>query len=180
MLRLELDYGPRHWSSYRAGIAVLFAAFAVLLFTLGLHALTGAEIREQESAWRSSQSQDKPGSDNGSVERIERLRPELTRANEIVLQLAFPWEKLFDAIEVFDPAQVALLRIETDMSRHSFTLTAEAKSFNGMLAYMRNLGKQTNLSDVYLVNHQILEEQELKPVRFSISAVLRVENSVRE
>ena len=172
MLPLGLDFQPRHWLSYRAGTAILFSAAVACILALGIHALTGAEIKSQETEWRDSQSMANNGStvSRNGPEKIERLKPELKRANEIVQQLALPWDQLFDAIEVFDPNQVALLRIETDMSRHSFTLTAEAKSFNGMLGYVKNLGKQAALTEVYLVNHQILEEDELKPVRFSVSA----------
>ncbi len=178
---LQLDYLTRHWSSYRAGAAVLIAAAVASIYVLTLHVLTGIEIKSQEKQWQSSQRRDNTGNSasNGSPEKIERLKPELKRANEIVQQLATPWDGLFNAIEVFDPNQVALLRIETDMSRHSLTITAEAKSFNGMLGYLRSLGKQAQLTDVYLISHQLLTEDELKPVRFSISANWTVEPSTK-
>lgn len=181
MRPLQLDFQPRHWSNYRAGAAVLITAIVASIYVLILHVVTGAEIKNQELQWQSSQHRERAGNGDSipSPERIERLKPELKRANEIVQQLALPWDRLFNAIEVFDPNQVALLRIETDMSKRSFTITAEAKSFSAMLGYVKSLGKQAALSDVYLVSHQILEGDELRPVRFSISANWLIESSTR-
>lgn len=181
MQSIQLDYQPRHWSSYRAGATVLVAAIVASICVLTLHVLTGTEIKNQEKQWQSSQHKDDAGKGDSraSPERIEHLKPELKRANEIVQQLAMPWDTFFNAIEVFDPNQVALLRIETDMSRHSLTITAEAKSFNGMLGYVRSLGRQATLTDVCLISHQVLEENELRPVRFSISAKWILESSTQ-
>jgi Tfp pilus assembly protein PilN len=178
---LQLDYQPRHWSSYRTGTAVLIAAIVASIYVLTTHALTGAEIKNQEQQWQSSQRGDnlENGDSRASPEKAERLKPELKRANEIVQQLALPWDALFNAIEVFDPNQVALLRIETDISKRSLTITAEAKSFNGMLGYVRSLGKQAGLTDVYLISHQLLVEDELRPVRFSISANWTIESATK-
>lgn len=178
---LKLDYRPRHWSGYRAGASVLIAALVASAYVLTSHVLTGAEIKNQEKQWQNAQRADGPEQSEPGIspEKVERLRPELKRANEIVQQLALPWDSLFNAIEVFDPNQVALLRIETDMSRRSLTITAEAKNFNGMLGYLGSLGKQARLTDVYLISHQLLEEDELKPVRFSISANWVTETSTK-
>lgn len=179
MRPLQMDFQPRHWSNYRAGAAVLITAIVASIYVLTLHVVTGAELKNQELQWQSSQHKAGIGDPITSPEKVERLKPELKRANEIVQQLALPWDRLFNAIEVFDPNQVALLRIETDMSKRSFTITAEAKSFNAMLGYVKSLGKQAALSDVYLVSHQILEEDGLRPVRFSISANWIIESSTR-
>ncbi len=178
MLPLQLDYKKKAWFNYRTGAAILFAAIVAGIYVVASHAIAGIMTKNQEVKWQKSNlgpNTDEDESRN-SPQRLERLKPELNRANEIVQQLALPWHALFAAIEVFDPNQVALLRIETEMPRHALTITAEAKNLNGMLGYVRSLGKQAALADVHLINHQIVEEDMSKPVRFSVSAVWLAEN----
>jgi Tfp pilus assembly protein PilN len=135
--------------------------------------LTTSETKNQESQWQSTRlaGHGSGGEFQANADKAERLKPELKRANEVVRQLALPWDGLFKAIEVFDPNQVALLRIETDVSRHAVTIAAESESFEAMLGYIKNLGKQSALTEVYLIDHQIQEHDVQRPVRFTVSAV---------
>lgn len=136
MKPVNLNFQDRPWFDYRSGMFVLLASVIVAMIAAGMHILTMVEIRNQESIWRDGREQageaGKETSNQGG-ENVDRLKPELKRANEIVQQLAMPWDQLFDAIEVFDPDQVALLRIETDMSKRSLTITAVSKNFKGCL-----------------------------------------------
>lgn len=173
MKTLSLNFQNGPWSSYRSGVAILLFSIMVTMIMVGAHVLTVIEINNQEGA---GGNVPRLGSNTGAgtsslkkMETFDRLQPELKRANEVVRQLAMPWDQLFNAIEVFDPEQVALLRIETDTSRHSLTITAVSKSFNGMLGYMKNLNKQASLINVYLIDHKLLAENGAKPVQFSIS-----------
>lgn len=177
MRPVDLNFQQKHWFDYRQGMFVLLASVSVAAIVAVMHILTIAEIRNQETIWRDSRGQMGQAGKVASNEKVDRLKPELKRANEIVQQLAMPWDQLFDAIEVFDPDQVALLRIETDMSRRTLTITAVSKNFGGMLGYMKNLNKQSALSSVYLVEHKVMEEDELKPVRFSILCSWNVKGS---
>lgn len=170
---LQLDYLPRHWAAYRAGMIILVAAIAASAYVMGSTVLTTSEVKSQESQWQNTRL---AGHGSGAkfqtnADKVERLKPELKRANEVVRQLALPWDGLFKAIEVFDPNQVALLRIETDVSRRAVTIAAESESFEAMLGYIESLGKRSALTEVYLIDHQIQEHDPQRPVRFTVSAV---------
>lgn len=173
MYSLQLDYRPKHWFAYKAGAMMFIAAVLAGVYVMGRYALTSSEVKSQESQWQDSQRGGHASTGDAKVtpERLARLKPELKRANEVVQQLALPWDGLFKAIEVFDPNQVALLRIETDISRHEVTITAESKNFNAMLGYVRGLNKQSTLTDVYLISHQIQEHDAQRPIRFTVSVV---------
>ena len=179
MHTLQLDYQPRHWSAYPVGMAIMVAALIACMLVFGRYAVTSSEVKSQESQWQSSRHglNESNGDSKSSPEKIEQLKPELKHANEVVQQLALPWDNLFKAIEVFNPNQVALLRIETDMSRNTVTIAAESKDFNAMLGYVKSLNRQSSLKDVYLTDHQVQEHDVQRPVRFTISAVWLIDKS---
>lgn len=100
---------------------------------------------------------------------------EIKRANEVIDQLALPWDQLFVAVEGAAGKDVALLAIQPDKHKGEVVIGGEAKDVAAMLDYMRRLNDARQLSAVVLLSHQIQQQDPQKPVRFNLSAKWIVE-----
>jgi Fimbrial assembly protein (PilN) len=65
---------------------------------------------------------------------------------------------------------VALLSIESDTDKGRMKISGEAKDLQAMLDYLRFLGTQPTLAEVYLQSHQVQQQDPQRPVRFVLSA----------
>jgi Tfp pilus assembly protein PilN len=91
-----------------------------------------------------------------------------TQAVRLVAQnLMTPWA---DLLESPPNRSVALLSVEPSVTKHSIRLTAEARNPQDMLAYLDALQRDTRLSTVVLVSHQVQAQSPGSPVRFQIQA----------
>lgn len=98
------------------------------------------------------------------------LQLEVHQANEILHQLALPWDSLFKAIESSREQEVALLAVQPDAPRRMVRLSGEAKNLDVLLAYIDRLEKSGVLSGVYLTQHELRSQDPDKPVRFALVA----------
>lgn len=104
--------------------------------------------------------------------RMDRAQvsDEWNRAMRASTNLNSPWSELFETLERESERPVGLLTLDTDAVRRSFALSAEAKNFDEMLAYLRFLQGCGQLSDVVLDTHQVNRQSRETPVRFRITA----------
>ena len=91
--------------------------------------------------------------------------------NRAVLQLNVPWQVLRDAIANATPDTVALLTLEPDADKHVLRITAEARTSEVMLGYVRQLDRQAILRGATLMRHEINEQDPNNPIRFQIDAM---------
>jgi Tfp pilus assembly protein PilN len=122
------------------------------------------QVRELRSTARVHESAKRPASE------LQKSLTEVRQANEIIAQLALPWNELFSAVESAGSKNMALLGIEPDAQKHRVKLTGEAKDLDSMLAYVRFLESQAPLLDVFLQSHQVEKNDPYKPVRFVVTA----------
>jgi Tfp pilus assembly protein PilN len=99
----------------------------------------------------------------------DKRRNEQMAAARVTAQLNSPWLRLLDVLEQQPLGVVALLTLETSPARGDFSLTAEAKDFGQMLAYVRFLQSHDTLSMVTLHMHQVNQKEREKPVRFRVT-----------
>lgn len=105
----------------------------------------------------------------------KELELDIQRASAVIDRLAFPWDSLFKALESSAISKdIGLLSIQPDIANGVITLNAEAKNWNVMLRYIRELNNESFFKEVYLVNHQIQLADPRKPVRFTLLCSLRV------
>lgn len=81
-----------------------------------------------------------------------------------------PWQALFTTLESLASDDIALLSLTPDARKRQLRLTAEARDLGAMLAYHRKLEGTAALRDVSLVNHELAEQVQGRPVRFSLVA----------
>jgi hypothetical protein len=100
----------------------------------------------------------------------ESTAREIQRANEVIDQLALPWDRLFRAVEGVAVGQVTLLGIAPDAKSGTVQIRAETVDSEAMFAYVKRLGQQSELSDVYLLEHQRDKAGGDRPLRFVVTA----------
>ena len=97
----------------------------------------------------------------------------IRQANDVLHQIALPWERLFHAVESSMGPEVTLLSMEPDVEKHTVNISCEAKDIGAMLNFIKRLKERQELGSVYLQSHRIQEHDPEKPVRFSLIALWR-------
>jgi hypothetical protein len=174
MRSLHLDYQRSFKSFPWLGFGLLAAALAAIVSMAGYYHQLGQRIVELEARV-----------DRGERLSDHRTRPllpvtrqaaqeqtlEVEHANQVLRQLTLPWDKLFQAVESSGGKSVAMLSMEPDVEKGMVRISGEAKNFDAVLDYVRQLGSRDEFGSVHLQNHQVLHDDPEKPVHFSLLAV---------
>lgn len=176
MRPLSLDYRRDTTASKKIGLSVLSVGIAVAV-------AVGFEFKTVDSELASAEER------TGHLEMIVQrqsgvprqskptpeLQQEARQANEVLLQLALPWEGLFKTLEASNNDRIALLAIQPDVRKHAVKLNGEAKDFSALVDYLKLLQQDKAFSDIALLNHEINTRDPEKPVRFALSATWRLQ-----
>lgn len=172
MTPLQLDFVSR-WQVSLPGSALLLVGLIAL-------ALSWQAYQQSSEALRGSQQQlakyqpkpIKPAQVHGQrpVQADPALEQRLQHARQIADFLLLPWMDVFAALEAAADPEVAVLGIEPEPKKKLVKITAEAKNKALMFAYMQKLEATPQLSGVYLQRHEVTEEEDQRPVRFSLVA----------
>jgi Tfp pilus assembly protein PilN len=163
--RLELDYIARPRRSPWAGLGVL----ALALVVAGFLALHYGEVRRQLAAAETARGMLNEGRPARTVPR-ERLDDETKQVDAIVRQLTLPWAQIIETIENASIGEVAVLQMQPEAEQRRLRLTAEAKSREAMLRYIRRLEASKALTEVHLVSHQVQLDDPSRPIQFALQA----------
>jgi Tfp pilus assembly protein PilN len=90
--------------------------------------------------------------------------------NKVIQKLNLPWDDLFVILEQAKGENIALLGVEPNAKDSKVKLTGEAKDFKSMFDYVRALRAQPVLTNVYLLDHKIDDQNPDKPIRFTLEA----------
>jgi Tfp pilus assembly protein PilN len=169
---LHLDYQRAHRSFSRMGCAVLCAA---ILCLAGVGAWYHDLLDATDALMARQRQLDRAAPDRALGmrqlgEKRAVMSQDVRQANQVLRELSVPWEALFRAVEASGGKDVTLLSIEPDQDKHVTKILGEAKDVSALLNYMRQLGRQPVLRNVYLQHHQIQRQDADKPVRFAIVA----------
>jgi hypothetical protein len=177
MHALRLDYQRSNRPFPWLGLIVLAAAIAALAAMAALYQDTRAsaarwEARHDQATRAAGMSARAAQPLDRDAQRIQAL--EVQHANSVLRELGLPWDVLFRAVESSAGKNIALLALEPDLRKGTVTISAEAKNFDAMLEYARQLGQRDVFASVHLQRHLIQQADPQRPVRFSLLAVWRV------
>lgn len=174
MRPIHIDFAPRSLRRTIEKIRPLIWLFGVIGFLLCLTAAINA-LRLID--WR-----------DAAVTELLRIQAELAEkrapppkkleipdaqaaaVNTAIAQLNLPWSDIFFAIEAGTPGTIALLMIEPDTGKHFVKGMAEAKTSDGMIAYIEQLKRQELFKYVTLTKHEINGQDMNRPIRFQFEA----------
>ncbi|MCC8400744.1 PilN domain-containing protein [Paraburkholderia sp. MMS20-SJTN17] len=89
----------------------------------------------------------------------------------VLRELTVPWQDLLSIVEDYPEHDVALIGIDQNPVQSQVRITAEAKDFDSMIAYLRYLQSSKLLREAVLNDQQIEANVPGTPVRFQITAV---------
>jgi hypothetical protein len=169
MNRLELDYVAPPRRARWPGATLLVVSLVVAAGVVGRYRDARSELAAVEAA------QGLVNLDRSSTKAIprERLDEETKMVNEVVRQLGLPWARMIAAVEKASTGDVVVMQMQPDAQQRLLRVTAEAKSRQAMLDYVRRLGGDRALADVYLVRDEVRADQPGRPIQFAIQATLR-------
>lgn len=171
MRRLEIDFIKQSSVSLAGVIIVLLGlvVFAVLLFQyqgmLSVNAALEAKIEASETAQKPKVAI-KP---TVSMSQ-EQVASSMQHAHQLADFLLLPWMDVFTALEASADPDVAMLGIEPEPKKQVVKIIAEAKDKEHMFDYMKKLEATPQLTNVYLLRHEVEEEQTQHPIRFVVAA----------
>lgn len=167
---IELDYVRKQHRLSGKVLLLLLAAFLVLLLSVWYFlALKGQVVREEKAIAVSQNHVQRlqPRPDRAQDKGLDQA---IDQANAVWQSLNQPWPELFAALEASKTDDVALLAVEPDPLKHSVRITAEVKKREAMLAYIKLLEQQPGLGRVVLLEHHVNQQDNEKPLRFSVQA----------
>lgn len=167
MKKIELDFHHGSASRRRAGgWALLAVGLLVAIVLIGHY----NKLKKDQQRFKTTLAQqaERQQALAASVD-IRELEPQFQQAAAVIERIAFPWIRLFKALEASTGEDVVLLSVRPDVGGGIVTLNAEARDWNAMLDYIRRLGEDKFFADVHLVSHQIQANDPQQPVRFVLS-----------
>lgn len=173
MQRLALDYLRPAWHSPWPGLMLLaLALFIAATLTMDYRATADAieantpevvEVRHKAIAAADNL-------DNLTPAEQQQLKQRIDQANQLIARMTLPWEALFNAMEQMQSHDIALLDIQPEAITRRLTVRGEARHFAALAGYLRRLQAHGQLANVFLVSHEVVSDDPLRPVRFEIKA----------
>lgn len=168
-MNLQLDYGHSPVPPLSLGL-LLIGGLAVLLLAGYQWQLSHAIQQRQGEIGKIRQELRSQAPPVRPLARGVSVDEEIQRAKVVVQQLLLPWDRLFAAIEASDRKGIALLSIQPDAEKRVIVIGGEAKNFEVMLDYIRQLEHSRSLVRVHLTTHEVQKKDPQHPVRFRIAA----------
>lgn len=171
MPALRLDYQQRKPFPW-VGTVLLVLALGFLMMSGAYYLELNSQITGMEAQAgqiERASRRDAPDVRTGAL-AAENRALEVMHANQVLHQLNFPWEGLFQAVELSGGNDVALLALEPDTENLSVKISGEAKNMTTLLNYIKQLEQREVFGTVYLQNHQVQQQDPEKPVRFNLLA----------
>jgi hypothetical protein len=163
--RLELDYVAPAGRSPWPGAALLAAALA-----LGGHlVLDYRAVSGELAATAAAPGPREARSPRAGSGRLEEMK----QVELVVRQLALPWAQIVQSVEAASMPEVGVLNMQPDPQQRLLRLSAEAKTREAMLEYVRRMAQTPAFSEVHLVNHQVQNDDAAHPIQFAVHASFR-------
>jgi hypothetical protein len=171
MRAIKLDFVSSNAPSL-AGLGVL--ALALIFIATGWPYYNAVNERMRTIDKQIQQLKNESGFKEPSKQVQKKSSAELLVKMEDARKLAdfllIPWGDVFSALEAVSLEDLALLSIEPDSKKRQLKITAEAKDKDVMFDYIKRLDATSELSDVYLLKHEIMEDVDQHPIRFVVVA----------
>ena len=179
MRPIDLDFQHKPVSSV-PGWILLGGGVLMALLMLGARLDIGDETdaRSGELGRIERQLQDRGLRQSPLPAADEKARiANLAEMRRITAQMNLPWDGLFAMLEAQPRQDIALLALAPDARKGKLRIAAEARDLPAMLAFHRELEASDALSDVSLLNHELVSDQAERPVRFNLLATWEVKDA---
>lgn len=176
MKRMHIDFAPHSLRRVAARTQFLTWLIGIIGLTLCATAISTAfDLLQQQRTGQSHLQRlqsdlAKRVAQKPTPKKVTIQEVQADAVNNAVAQLNLPWRDVLDAIENATPPTIALLALEPNAKKQLVKGVAEAKSSDGMIAYIEQLKQQAFFDIVVLTRHEINEQDPNKPIRFQFEA----------
>ncbi len=169
MRALELDFVQPAGRSRLGRLPLLAAAVVAVVAVVLWRAQLQSETQELQS--QLARLEQRAGHQAPAATQIDKsVEQEILRANDVIEQIALPWDRLFRAVEGAAVTRVMLLGIAPDAKSGIVQISAETTDAEAMFEYVRRLEQQPELANVYLLQHQFERQNATRPLQFLVTA----------
>ncbi len=168
MQRFDLNFASSRREGHWLGMFLLAIAALATAKLVDVYVTSKGEMGHLET--RIAQFERRASGIVPRVEVAEATVKEIRHANEVIDQIALPWDRLFKAVDAAASNKVALLGITPDQKSGTVEVKGECADLATVFDYVKRLDQQTSLGRVYLLNHQVNAQDPQRPVRFTITA----------
>lgn len=167
--RLELDHLAKlrypRWPGY--------ALLAVSLIVAG--EMTQRYRQAQEETARYAATQGLLPAKRAPLAKVpkQRVDEQAKEVDAVVRQLTLPWGPLIETIEKAGTKDVAILQLQPEAQSRVLRITAEARSQDAMVDYLKRLADARGFVGVHLLSHQVQQDDPNRPVQFAAQASFR-------
>ena len=169
MRSLELDFVQPAGRSRPGRLPLLAAAAVAVAIVVSWYTQLQDETQVLQS--QLSRLEQRARHQTPAVTQIDKsVEQEVRRANDVIEQIALPWDRLFRAVEGAAVARVMLLGIAPDAKSGTVQISAETADAEAMFEYVKRLEQQPELANVYLLQHQFERQNATRPLQFLVTA----------
>ena len=185
MKTIDLEFGPPRRTS-PPGVILLLLGAVLGAFVLSAVASVRAELEdEQQALARIEATRPQPVKLSAREETARRKaaaahHETIAGARAVSERLAVPWARLLTEVERADSPDVAVIALSPDPNKRLLRIDALARDLHAMLDYNARLSQSAMLSELALVTHERVVDDPDQPVRFSLTAVWKVNAIVAE
>ena len=157
MKRVELDFAHPRRRFRLADGAWLAAGMLALAAVAWQHRELAAQRDELEAAlvqMDRAAGRGPAASTDPARADLRELAREVARVNVVAARLAVPWHALFADLEAASGHGVTLLGFEPEAEAGRLRITARARRFEDMTAYLRRLEATSAFHDAFLAAHE--------------------------
>ncbi|WKN20061.1 pilus assembly protein [Azotobacter vinelandii] len=175
MRLLELDFqrrsvaSPLGWALLAAGLLLAGALWALQQRVDAERARAAQELARLQPE-RHGELHQAPLSKADALAQ----QASLAEMRRVSAALNLPWNGLFATLEGLPLKDVALLSLAPDARKRLLRISAEARDLEAMLAFHQRLEDSDGLSDVSLLDHEVLVQVAERPIRFNLLATWEV------
>jgi Tfp pilus assembly protein PilN len=100
----------------------------------------------------------------------QRADEQAKEVDAVVRQLTLPWGPLIETVENAGSKDVAILQLQPEAQQRVLRITAEARSQDAMVDYLKRLSEARGFAQVHLLSHQVQQDDPNRPVQFAAQA----------
>jgi hypothetical protein len=103
----------------------------------------------------------------------QKTDEQVKEVEAVMRQLTLPWGPLIETVENAGSKDVAILQLQPEAQQRVLRITAEARTQDAMVDYLKRLTQARGFNEVHLLNHQVQQEDPQRPVQFAAQASFR-------
>lgn len=170
-MKLHLDYAAAPHATPKwvwALLAISLSAVAVAVWQYQRLSAERAGLALQLQSRSVTTSAPRVAPLSGEAQAVQK--EQVKQANAVLAELGRPWMIMFAQLEAAADKEIALLQVRPDAAKGRVQIVGEARHLADVLEYVRRLTTEGAMNDVVLEQHEVVEADAQKPVRFALSA----------